>query len=876
MSSSASPSSLNPPVAPAGPTFSVPAAILSAGGDSSGPWAQDEGSASAGGISNTSNTAIEPTVVAGSNAQYVAWSDNRSGTYEIYVVEHVNGAWQELAGSAHSGGISNSAGDSRRPAITLDSSGNPIVAWTTFNGASADIEAARYDPTANNNTGGWVAMGSSLLAGGISNDGASDSAKIAETSNGPVLTWLDSHTGITNVYAERFSGGTWSPLGAGAASGGGVTNSGVSIPAQALATDGANVALAWTQPAGANLYLFLLEYSGSSWSAVNASASGTGIDCSASGHFAQPAVAFSGGNLYVAWQQTSSAGQVIQAATSAGGPGWQMLAVDSTGSFAVSSATGNYAAESNPQLAAGGGTLELTWTQAALASAPAFTTAIDADQLNGSAFVRQLPGDAELNGINQTQSSISSIALAVDPSGHPFAAWGDSSSGASQIYFRGSASSVHNVYYVNDAQTATDLFTTGAGSAGNTGTSPASPLNSVQAVLSKYSLVAGDVILVDTGSYSGFTIPTADAGISIIGAGGAGAHFTTVATLATVSAVTLIGLNLDGGLSISGSTNSDVRNDSVAGITVTGGSGARVEQNLISAGGISLTGGTSSPYIEGNTIAATTGIAITGTGATGVDIIANAINATSGVVLSATSQSGIISGNNIRAASIGLQIASLFTGSIDHNEIQGATVGVSYGAAAPLNANRIFLNAIGVSDAINSLTTGLGFVGASVPNYIFQNTVGVQLTGLMQNQRIFSNTTGVTGSGTLGGNSLSQANVIETNQTGINFTGTIQFNDIDRNAVSIAVQNNQLIAHDLIYDNAGPNLETKGATGVKIINDTFYSPNQTNSQIDGGSSNVQVLNNILQTGGGYDLNIASNSRPDSSAITTISTPPAAD
>ena len=515
------PASLNPSIAATGPTFSVPSAALPTGGNSSGPWAQDSGSASAGGVSNTTNTAIEPSVVAGSNAQYVAWSDDRNGTYQIYMAEQVGGVWQELAGSAHGGGISASIGDSRRPSIALDSLGNPMVAWTIYNGTSTDIYVADYQPSANSGMGGWVALGTSLSAGGISATGSADDAKIVETASGPVVTWLNTNAGVTNVYAKRFSGGSWSALGTGAASGSGVTNSSVSVTSPALATDGTNVALAWTQHSGGSSYIYLLEFTGSAWVAVNSSASGTGIGGTVSSNFSEPTVAFSGGKIYVAWQQTVGSAQSILAATTSGGV-WQMLSIDAPGSSVTSGNGGNYGAGSDPQLAAGGSRLELIWTQAALASSPSFTTAIDANEWNGSSFVRQFPGDAELEGINQSYTAISSLSLAVDSNGNPFVTWGDPTSGVPQVYFRGDSATIHSVYYVNDTYTSTDLFTTASGASGNTGLSPSSPLNSVQAVLSKYSLVAGDTILVDSGSYAGFTVPAADAGITIIGAGARG------------------------------------------------------------------------------------------------------------------------------------------------------------------------------------------------------------------------------------------------------------------------------------------------------------------------------------------------------------------
>ena len=64
------------------------------------------------GISGDAGLSIEPAIAADSTGrQYVAWADSRNGNFEIYVTRHASGAWQELAGSGHDGGVS----------VTLDS-----------------------------------------------------------------------------------------------------------------------------------------------------------------------------------------------------------------------------------------------------------------------------------------------------------------------------------------------------------------------------------------------------------------------------------------------------------------------------------------------------------------------------------------------------------------------------------------------------------------------------------------------------------------------------------------------------------------------------------------------------------------------------------
>jgi len=57
-------------------------------------------------------------------------------------------------------------------------------------------------------------------------------------------------------------------------------------------------------------------------------------------------------------------------------------------------------------------------------------------------------------------------------------------------------------YYVNDNSTNGDVYSTSPGSVINDGLSPATPLASINAVLSLYELAAGDVVYVDTGEYT--------------------------------------------------------------------------------------------------------------------------------------------------------------------------------------------------------------------------------------------------------------------------------------------------------------------------------------------------------------------------------------
>jgi len=167
---------------------------------------------------------------------------------------------------------------------------------------------------------------------------------------------------------------------------------------------------------------------------------------------------------------------------------------------------------------------------------------------NGSACVQQLPGDASYNGVQLVPNSVAQIALAVDTSGHPFVSWQDASSSNSAVYMAGNVLNPGAVYYVNDGFTTGDVFSTAPGAAGNTGLSQSSPMLSIQQVLNTYTLHPGDVILVDTGTYtSPTTILAADQGILILGAPRGGANLQGTLSLNGTTSVELQGLRFPAG-----------------------------------------------------------------------------------------------------------------------------------------------------------------------------------------------------------------------------------------------------------------------------------------------------------------------------------------
>ncbi len=797
------------------PTAANSAATLPTGVDEQGRWTALEGSASGGGLSNSPAQAVESSIVTGASGQYVAWSDSRDGQYEIYVAEHTAGGWQQLAGSAQGGGISDTAGAARRPSIALDAAGQPVVAYTVFNGTSSDIDVAEYNPSANNGQGGWMALGTSQQAGGISGTGMADDAVIVETANGPVVAWLDSSGGVANIFVKQFVNGAWVALGTGAASGSGLSASASAVSGLAMTTNGTNVAVAWTQTVNSVQQIYVLQNSGGAWSQLAGSASGNGVSNSR-GNSTAPTLAYDNGTLFVAWLGVTSGQNQIYAVMFSGGA-WQAAGTGADSGLGISASRGPAA---QPVLSANDGQIYLAWIDNEFPSDPSNGGTVYVKSWNGSAFVEQVPGDASFNGILNGLGIVQAVALSVDPAGHPYVSWTNGNGGNSQIDVLANTFNLGTIHYVNDGSTQGDIITTAAGNDANNGLSPSTPKLTLQGVFSDaaHPLHAGDVIFVDNGVYPGaVNLSSVPPGVLILGSPTGVTTLSATVTGTNASGITLENLTLSAGVSLTGGTQIALENDYVSGsgIALSGGTGVQVFNDYVSSFGAAITlgGAAGGVIVDYDTIASLTeDLSVSGGGATGLDFRDNQLSSAAIGIALASAAGGTISGNTISAATTGISITAAFTGIIAANSIFGAATGVSYQASAELSGNDIHDNTAGVVSTVASTATGFGFVGNGLPNQIFDNATGVQLTGAMQDQHIFDNTTGISGSGSLGGTGLNEANLIEANGVGIDFNGPIEFNEITRETVGIQAQSGQLIAYNLIYRNTQAGIVVNGQT----------------------------------------------------------------
>lgn len=290
-------------VPPALMVMAEPAAPITNAG-----WAElGTGSASGGGISHMGSPyGMWPSLAVDSERlPVIAWQD---GYYfhEIFVRRWNGTAWVEMgAGSGTGGGISYNDTDSDKPSLAIGPDDRPIVAWEDGeNESKPEIFVRRWNGTA------WVEMGqNSATLGGISNTATGSwMPSLAIGADGtPIVAWVEGEVEWepNEIYVRRWNGSTWVELGEGSASGGGISNTaaGSSWPSLAIGDDGAPI-IAWTEiDLNESGEIFVRRWNGASWAELGAgSATGGGISNTA-GHSRVPFLAIGGdGTPIVAWE----------------------------------------------------------------------------------------------------------------------------------------------------------------------------------------------------------------------------------------------------------------------------------------------------------------------------------------------------------------------------------------------------------------------------------------------------------------------------------------------------------------------------------------------------------------------------------------------
>jgi hypothetical protein len=269
-------------------------------------WAEvGTGSATGSGISGNDGYSTHPSLaIAPDGTPYVAWSDDshHSGKPEIYVRRWDGNHWVEVgASSATEGGISDGGDIAVYPSIAIAPDGTPYVAWATY----AEIYVRRWDAS------NWVEVGAgSATGGGISDTGGWSSVPaLAVAPDGrPIVAWEDGNSGYRQIYVRRWDGAHWAEMGSGSATDGGISDSSTDseFPAIAITPDG-KPTVAWEDGGSGGRQIYVRRWHGGRWEEVGAGSAGDGGISDTTGESRVPSIAAAAdGTRTIAWSDYSS------------------------------------------------------------------------------------------------------------------------------------------------------------------------------------------------------------------------------------------------------------------------------------------------------------------------------------------------------------------------------------------------------------------------------------------------------------------------------------------------------------------------------------------------------------------------------------------
>ena len=387
------------------------------------------GSASSGGISNSARDSLDPSLaIAPDGTPYVAWLDASDGDWEIYVRRWTGSSWEEVgAGSASEGGVSDNYGGSFSPSLAIAPDGNVYLAWADMTYGDGEIYVLRWDGSS------WQEVGAgSASGGGISNNAnGSWVPSLAIAPDGmPWVAWEDESSWNTEIYIRRWSGFSWETVGSGSASGAGISNSngGSYDPALAIGADG-SAFVAWEDNSDGDKEIYVRRWNGTSWEEAGVgSARWGGISYNiGDSRFPSPAVA-PDGSVTIAWQDRSSGENEIYVLRW-DGSSWQEVGAGSSSSSGISDNAGD---SWLPSLALDSdGTPYVSWE-----NHDGWNNDIYIRSWNGASWEELGAGSASRSGISDNAGLSDDPTMAIGPNGTPYIAWEDDTSNGWEIYVK--------------------------------------------------------------------------------------------------------------------------------------------------------------------------------------------------------------------------------------------------------------------------------------------------------------------------------------------------------------------------------------------------------------------------------------------------------
>ena len=131
---------------------------------------------------------------------HVAWTDSTPGNMEVFYLSWDGTSWVDADGVGQGQvNVSNDSTLSRWPALQLDSSGNPHIAWCS-SGPANDIYYLKWDGSAWVDADG-VGQGDINVSSGFAGDSYQPSLRL-DNLDRPHIAWLDDTSGNPQILQE--------------------------------------------------------------------------------------------------------------------------------------------------------------------------------------------------------------------------------------------------------------------------------------------------------------------------------------------------------------------------------------------------------------------------------------------------------------------------------------------------------------------------------------------------------------------------------------------------------------------------------------------------------------------------------------------------
>ena len=428
----------------------------------------------------------------------------------------------------------------------------------------------------------------------------------------------------------------------------------------------------------------------------------------------------------------------------------------------------------------------------------------------------------------------------------------------------------HN-YYVNDGSMTGDVYTTAPGNNANSGKSPDHPMANLAALLAAYTFVPGDTIYVDNGTYNllrNVELTAQDSGVTIVGPTSGTAVLNrgnlsrNVFEMQGATNVTINGLTITGGddgiyaASYAGSTGLTVENSTITGNNTSGdgidlevsNDGATLSGNSISGQYYGIYIASSQDTIPGNTVYNTgyVGIIVSGSSE---NVTGNTVyyNGSMGIAVYYGTTPDTISGNTVYGDPTGIYVYGYYFS--NNVTVSGNTVynNSSYG----INASYAIVTGNTVYGQLASNAIGIqGYYSEISDNVVYTNVTGIYAqNGSVDGNRVYNNS--AAGINAFGSTTI-QDNEVYSNGTGINLSNPYGYEGFSGTVANNLLEGNTLAG---IHDDAG-----QGTTAQELANNTIYQQTGNAIQIDGGTIDAQLSNNILWALAGYDISVAADSQ----------------